>query len=217
MTAAKSGALRVAATGLGLAALAALALASAPALAANVTVTVTNAAGQPLADAVVYAEPASGPQMAKGLAKAEIEQKARKFAPLVSVVQTGAEVSFPNNDTVRHHVYSFSAPKQFDIKLYSGVPGKPVTFDKPGTVVIGCHIHDQMVADVHIVGTPYFGKTDAAGTIKLEGLSNGKYQLKAWHYGLPAGAAPGEQAFTASAAESNASFSLNTRATPVAN
>jgi hypothetical protein len=27
---------------------------------------------------------------------------------------------------VRHHVYSFSPAKTFELKLYSGVPGSPV-------------------------------------------------------------------------------------------
>jgi multisubunit Na+/H+ antiporter MnhE subunit len=37
-------------------------------------------------------------------------------------------------------------------------------FDKPGTVVVGCNIHDQMVAYIHVVNTPYFAKTDVKGT-----------------------------------------------------
>ena len=71
--------------------------------AASVTVHVTDASGQPLADAAVYAEPVSG-QAPKNAKPGEIEQKGRKFLPLVSVVQAGTSVSFPNNDTVRHHV-----------------------------------------------------------------------------------------------------------------
>ncbi len=105
--------------------------------------------------------------------------------PLMTVVQTGSEISFPNNDTVRHHVYSFSATKPFELKLYSGNPGTPILFDKPGTVVIGCNIHDQMVSYIQVVSTPHFGKSDEAGMVRIGDLAPGKYRIKAWHYQLP--------------------------------
>jgi len=190
----------------------ALAMLTSIACAAPVTVQVSDASGQPLADTAVYAEPASGHLAAKAVRTAEIEQRARKFSPLVTVVQTGTEISFPNNDTVRHHVYSFSPAKIFDIKLYSGVPGKPILFDKPGTVVIGCNIHDQMVAYIQVVSTPYFAKTDATGKATLDGLVPGKYNLKAWHFNLPAGTRIPEQPLDFSGADTTATFKLNVKA-----
>ncbi len=161
--------------------------------AASLNVQVSDAAGQPLADAAVYAEPASGPVSARSAKTVEIEQKGRKFLPPVTVIQSGTSVSFPNHDTVRHHVYSLSPAKMFDLKLYAGESPNPIGFDKPGIVVIGCNIHDKMVAYIIVAPTPYFGKTDAAGKIRLDDLPPGKYSLKAWHYDLPPGAAPSEQ------------------------
>jgi plastocyanin len=189
-----------------------LALHALGAHAASLTVTVSDAAGQPLADAAVYAEPASGQAVPKASKTGEIEQKGRKFIPLVSVVQAGTSVSFPNNDTVRHHVYSFSPAKVFDIKLYSGQPANPIVFDKPGTVVLGCNIHDQMLAYIHVVPTPWFAKTDATGKAVIEGIPPGKYQLKAWHYGLPPTAPIPEQATTVTGGDLSASFKLNAKA-----
>jgi plastocyanin len=159
--------------------------------AATLSVQVTDASGKPVVDAVVYAESVT-PTPGARLKSAEIEQRSRKFMPTITIVQTGTEINFPNNDTVRHHVYSFSAPKPFELKLYSGKPGTPVVFDKPGTVVIGCNIHDQMVAYIHIVNTPHFGKTDQAGKVTIPDLGAGKYKLKAWHYQLPPAATPVE-------------------------
>lgn len=154
---------------------------------------VQDSAGQPVADAVVYAETAGGPVVAKN-ANAEIQQKDKKFIPLVSVVQTGTSVSFPNNDTVRHHAYSFSPTKPFELKLYSGKPSSPVVFDKAGTVVIGCNIHDQMVAYVQVVSTPFFAKTDANGQAHLPAsMPVGKYTLKTWHFKQPNNSLPQEQ------------------------
>ena len=188
-----------------------LALLGSIACAAPITVQVSDASGHPLADAAVYAEPASGQAVPKPTRTTDIEQKGRKFSPLVTIVQTGTEVSFPNNDTVRHHVYSFSPAKIFDIKLYSGVPGKPILFDKPGTVVIGCNIHDQMVAYIQVVSTPYFAKTDASGKAILDGLAPGKYNLKAWHFNLPAGVQIPEQSINFSGTETAATFKLNVK------
>jgi plastocyanin len=157
--------------------------------AATLSVQVADAAGKPLQDAAVYAEAVAARPGGRGKG-VEIEQKGRKFMPAMTVVQTGTEISFPNNDTVRHHVYSFSPAKPFELKLYSGIPGTPILFDKPGTVVIGCNIHDQMVAYIQVVNTPHFGKTDQAGKVSIADLAPGKYKLKAWHYRLPPGAAP---------------------------
>ena len=74
--------------------------------------------------------------------------------------------------SMRKRSHSFSPAKPFELKLYSGTPGTPILFDKPGTVVVGCNIHDQMVAYILVVDTPYFGKTDAAGTLTLSIYSN---------------------------------------------
>jgi len=151
------------------------------ALAAEVTASVTDNSGVPLANAVVYAEPVGKP-VPKPTNTGMVEQKNKTFIPLVSVVQAGTNINFPNRDLVRHHVYSFSPAKTFELKLYSGVPASPVLFDIPGTVVLGCNIHDTMLAYVHIVDTPYFGKTDNTGKVKLSDLPAGQYLVKVWHY-----------------------------------
>jgi len=187
-------------------------LAAAQAAASSLAVEVLDAAGKPLADAAVYAEPETALPVPKAGKTIEIEQKGRKFIPAVTVIQAGTNISFPNNDTVRHHVYSLSPAKVFELKLYAGDPPNPVHFDKPGTVAIGCNIHDQMAAYIHVVATPYFARTDAAGKAKLEGLAPGKYRLKAWHFGLPAGAPVHEQPFAVTHADASASIALNVKA-----
>ena len=138
--------------------------------------------GKPLVDAAVVLEPVGAPAAAnKVRTHAVIEQRGAEFAPWVTVVQTGTPVDFPNNDTVRHHVYSFSQPKRFEIKLYAGKPGQPITFDKPGEVAIGCNIHDWMEAYVLVVESPYFGKTGPDGRVAIANLPAGRYRLQLWH------------------------------------
>lgn len=159
-----------------------LLLAFTPLHAAELTINVLDSSGAAIENAVVYAEADNKKNIAP--APAIIEQRGKQFNPLVSVVQTGSEITFPNFDSVRHHVYSFSPAKTFELKLYSGVPASPVKFDKAGTVVLGCNIHDYMVAFIQVVDTPYFTKSDKTGKAILSDLPNGNYTLKAWHYAL---------------------------------
>ena len=169
-----------------------LVLAAAGAAASGVAVQVQDAGGKPLADVIVYAEADGGAVLPKPLRPVTIEQRSLQFMPLVSAVQTGSLFSFPNNDKVRHHIYSFSPAHRFDQKLYSGTTAAPQLFDKAGIVVLGCNIHDKMVAYIRIVDTPYYAKTDAAGNARLDIPAGGKYVLKAWHYNV-VGGQPAEQ------------------------
>jgi len=154
------------------------------ALASSLTVQVTDAAGKPLADVVVVADAEPGVAMPRILTPGEIEQRGLKFMPLVSVVQTGSRMSFPNYDKVKHHIYSFSPAKKFDQKLYSGVAAAPQVFDKAGLVVLGCNIHDRMVSYIKVVDSPYSAKTGADGVARIEMPASGKYTVSAWHYNL---------------------------------
>ncbi len=148
--------------------------------AAAVSGSVTDAGGAPVAEAVIYAV-ALGAKPAGVPRPGIMDQVNKEYFPLVVPVQVGAAVTFPNKDNIRHHVYSFSAAKPFELKLYSGTPAKAVMFDKPGPVVLGCNIHDWMVGYIYVVDTPYFAKTDKTGSARLDGLPAGDYQLHVWH------------------------------------
>ncbi len=153
---------------------------AAAAQAAGWTLSVQNASGQPLGDVAMAVEVKGQTGRAGAGSVAQMEQRQRQFQPFVLVVQTGTAVNFPNFDTVRHHVYSFSAAKKFDLKLYTGTPTDPVLFDKPGVATLGCNIHDEMSAHIVIVDTPFFGKSNAQGQLRLE-LPPGEHVLKVWH------------------------------------
>lgn len=168
--------------------------------AAEINVSVIDSSGKPVANAAVYAEPV-GKTPPKLIHSGVIEQKNKTFIPLVTIIQAGSNINFPNNDLVRHHVYSFSPAKTFELKLYSGVPANPVMFDKPGTVVLGCNIHDTMLAYIHIVDTPYFAKTDNSGKVKLNEVPAGQYIVKVWHYDTVKENLTSEQAVTIKSTE----------------
>lgn len=160
----------------------ALALPAASAVAGDIRAAVHDRDGKPVADAVVVAVPAGGAAGAAILpGTAEEDQRNKEFVPYVLPIQVGTRVTFPNNDNIRHHVYSFSPAKAFELPLYSGTSASPVLFDKPGVVILGCNIHDWMVGYIYVSESPHFAKTGADGKATLGGLPGGDYSLRVWH------------------------------------
>jgi plastocyanin len=157
---------------------------TAPASAAELTVSLKTPSGEPVRDAVISYRPASGGAQVKVGGHYEMVQENIQFHPFVLVVPLGAEVTFPNHDKVRHHVYSFSPAKRFELKLFGHEETRTVRFDKPGIVALGCNIHDKMIAFIDVVDTPYAAKTDDMGRVTLSGLPEGPGQLTVWHPGL---------------------------------
>ena len=186
-----------------------------PVRAGVVTVSVTDSAGKPLPQAVVLIEPMSGRLPAPPMATVQVAQTKRQFVPRVSVVTVGTPVAFPNQDTVRHHVYSFSPTKNFELKLYSGVPAQPVLFDKVGIAVLGCNIHDQMAAWIVVIDTPYHAVSDADGMARIPAVAAGSYQLRVWHPGLQGASDGMSQPLTATVANIDRAVRLPVDANPL--
>lgn len=150
--------------------------------AGQLVATVTDAQGKPLKNAVVIINPVeinNIPHRAPGVRY--IDQIDKEFISRVTPVQTGTRIDFPNKDNIRHHVYSFSPAKPFELPLYSGMSSDPVLFDKPGIVKMGCNIHDWMIGYIYVTDAPYFRVTAEEGTANLEDLENGKYIASIWH------------------------------------
>jgi plastocyanin len=192
---------RVSATSAGFALALFLFAALAPrARAGDIAFQIVDARNRPVADAVVTAYPAgfkteqihfSWPQ--------DMVQRGLQFDPFVLIVPVGANVSFPNRDPVRHHVYSFSPTHPFELKLYGKEETRSVRFDKAGVVALGCNIHDGMVAFIKVVDTPFAAKTDDKGQATLKGLPAGQIQVRVWHPYLKAAGNEIVRAVTASA------------------
>lgn len=150
--------------------------------AATLDVVVVDAADRPVRDAVVSAKPVAGSAGPVRFAFNRIMgQRNIQFTPGTIVVPVGTTVSFPNYDKVRHHVYSFSKAKKFELKLFGRDESRSVTLDAPGTVAVGCNIHDAMRGFIRVVDAPFAGTSDAGGRLSLSGVSNGRYQLTVWH------------------------------------
>jgi plastocyanin len=150
---------------------------------ANLQVTVLNQQQQPIEYAVVYINEKL--PMSSSNAKM-IDQVDKEFIPYVTAIQRGSSINFPNNDNIRHQVYSFSKTKAFEIPLYSGNPLRPVLFDKAGVVAMACNIHDWMSAYIYVLDTDKFVVTDKDGHGVISNLPNGEFDVLVWHPKLKA-------------------------------
>jgi hypothetical protein len=155
---------------------------AAPARAADLVVALVTPAGKPVPNAVVTLRPQGS--TARGPIRfpwsMTMAQKDMQFDPFVLIAPVGAEVRFPNLDPFRHHVYSFSPAKTFELKLYGKDETRIVRFDKPGVVVLGCNIHDNMTAYIRVVDTPFAAKSGANGEAVIHDVPTGAATLTVW-------------------------------------
>jgi plastocyanin len=157
---------------------------AAPAMAADLTVDLHLPSGAPVRDAVVTVTPVAGavpPPASRLGGPFQMSQEKIQFHPFVLLVPVGATVAFPNLDKVRHHVYSFSAARSFELKLFGQEDHRTVAFDKPGVVALGCNIHDRMLGYIFVSDTPYAARSDEQGRVQLRNLPEGAVTLKVWH------------------------------------
>ncbi len=157
-----------------------------PAMAGTLDLRIVDVGGKPVADAVVTVKPASG--VGRGPIRfpwgTTMTQQNIAFNPHVLIVPVGATVSFPNKDKVRHHVYSFSKPARFELKLFSRDETRSYTFTSPGAVALGCNIHDTMSGFIKVVDTPFAARTNGAGQVQIAGLPAGAATVTVWHPNL---------------------------------
>ena len=153
-----------------------------PAAAEPLSVRVVDAKGKPVHDAVVTLRPVgtrAAPPSISG--RYSVSQKDMQFHPFVLVVPVGANVSFPNHDASKHHVYSFSPAKRFELKLFARDQSRSVRFDKPGIVALGCNIHDAMSAFIVVTDSAWTARSDAQGVVTFSNPPNSVARLSVWH------------------------------------
>jgi len=176
------------------------------------SVRVVDSAGRPVRDAVVTLNPASGARAAHPGGHFVVSQKDLQFHPFLTIVPVGADVSFPNLDPTKHHVYSFSAAKRFELKLFAKDQSRTVHFERPGVVALGCNIHDGMSAFIYITDTAWTARTNAQGIAAFPDAPNAPGRVAVWHPYLRTPGGTMQQAL--SPGQRVASFSVRLRAPP---
>jgi plastocyanin len=133
-------------------------------------------------DAIVYIEKVGDNKYDAPSEHGIVDQMNLVFIPHVIAVQKGTTVDFPNNDQVRHNV--FSPPdccNQFNLGTYDVGASKPVTFTDTCEVPLLCNVHAEMSAFVVVFDNPYFAVTAKDGSYKIDNVPPGTYKLKTWH------------------------------------
>lgn len=137
--------------------------------------------GEPVANVILGFNLANTPVVTKTATTdslAIMDQINKAYVPHVLAIQQGELVDFPNSDNIRHHVYSFSEAKTFEIKMFKGSDSEPVLFDKAGIVVLGCNIHDSMVGYIYVADTQYVRISNSQGKVIL---SDDEMTAYVWH------------------------------------
>jgi len=179
------------------------------AMAADLTVSVADQDGMPVENAVVTLTSADAVAVKPASpAPRIIDQQRETFLPLVTIVPRGGQIVFTNNDQTRHHVYSFSQIKKFDLVLNPGEKSSPVIFDLEGVATIGCNIHDGMIAYAFVAASPFNGLTGADGRAAIVKLTAGNYIARLWHPRTKPGAQPAEQQIAVGATATAIEFTV---------
>src|SRR5437763_10542670 len=186
------------------------AMLAAPVAAAPISVRVIDAAGHPVRDAVVTLIPSGeAARVSRPGGHFVVSQKNLQFTPFLTIVPVGADVSFPNFDPTKHHVYSFSLAKRFELKLFAKDQSRTVHFDKAGIVALGCNIHDAMSAFIVVTDSAWTARTNAQGIAAFGDAPNAPARLTAWHPWLRAPGGTVQQAI--GGGQRSASFSIRLR------
>jgi hypothetical protein len=156
-------------------------LLAAQAWAGDIVVRVTTPDGKPLPDAVVLVPVKPGDPKPAPVDGLRMAQSGKQFAPFVLIAPVGSTVEFPNLDKFRHHVYSFSKGNKFELELYGREEKRVITFKTAGVAALGCNIHDQMVAFIRVVDTPWAAKSGSDGVAKLTAAPEGNQRVDVWH------------------------------------
>jgi len=163
-----------------------------PARATSVTVAVRGADGQPVPNVVVQLKPAHPGAARPPGSPVVIVQRDIHFVPAIAAVPVGTTVRFTNQDPYDHHLRSepggplgdIPPPKAFEMRLAAATSDKvasaDVTFDKPGVVVLGCHLHGSMRGHVYVSSTPWVAVTDASGAATIADVPDGAVELVTW-------------------------------------
>jgi plastocyanin len=186
--------------------------AATPLVAAPLAVRVVDSSGHPVRDAVVTLYPSAGARAPRPGSRYVVAQQNLQFHPFLTIVPVGADVSFPNLDPTKHHVYSFSSAKRFELKLFARDQSRTVRFDKAGVVALGCNIHDQMSAFIVITDSAWTARTNAQGMAAFGDAPNAAGRMTVWHPWLRAPGGVIEQAI--GAGQRSANFSIRLRPPP---
>jgi plastocyanin len=169
--------------------------------ASAVQVKVVDRDGALVENAVVTVTPAdaSKAKVRPSIAMATIAQERMQYSPRVSLVGVGQKIRLINNDPFDHHVrgtasgalqFAGNTTGGFEHRMDGKAEGRPAKIveqlmDKPGPVLLGCHMHSSMRAHVYVSDTPWASKTSREGTADFSDLPEGPATVRLWQADQP--------------------------------
>ncbi len=123
----------------------------------------------------------------------EIRQEDKQFSPRVAAVPHGTRVTFPNEDSIFHNVFSVSAGNAFDLgTARKGDAVKSHVMTTPGVVDIFCNMHSRMSASLLVTPSNFLTKVAPDGSFRLENVPLGPHKISAWAGGQSIASQPVE-------------------------
>ncbi len=111
----------------------------------------------------------------------EVQMQNKTYMPKLMTIKQNDQVSFTNNDKIKHNVFSTSGGNRFDLGTYGEGKTNKVAFKTSGVVKVYCNIHPEMALFISVSPHNYSHITDKNGFFEINNLPAGEYRLSAWH------------------------------------
>ncbi len=136
-----------------------------------------------LKDVIAILEPLAAPKPTlEKRPLLRIRTVGKRFSPRVAWTTPGSQVTFPNQDSIVHNVFSVCCTVPFDTGQYEpGDTPAPIKLVKPGLLKLYCNVHHRMNAFLWVLETPYAQVLDGKTGLAFDGIPSGTYRLKLWH------------------------------------
>ena len=79
-----------------------------------------------------------------------VEQVNKTFSTPVLKAKVGDTVTFKNDDTFAHNVFSLSETQSFDLGSYKKGETRQLKLTNPGTIEVECAIHPEMKMKIEV-------------------------------------------------------------------
>ena len=114
--------------------------------------------------------------------EAAVDQLKCEYVPHVSVIPTGATVTFRNSDGILHNIHTVSQSNSpFNRAQPKFLKEIKETFAKPEVIALRCDVHGWMSGWVIVTDNVYFAVTQSDGAFNLTDVPAGKHNLEIWH------------------------------------
>ncbi len=112
-----------------------------------------------------------------------VDQDGCLYKPRVLGAMAGQPIELRNSDPTAHNIKAVPTENRpFNISQPRAGMTTTRTFNTPEVMVpLECNVHGWMNAYIGVMGHPFFGTTGPDGTVAIQGLPAGTYEVEAWH------------------------------------